>query len=61
MIEQLINYFERFITLDEFQKTFIRENLQPVKFSKKEILLRAGDVSKAFWFLLDGCARMFYE
>jgi CRP-like cAMP-binding protein len=61
MINDLITYFEKFIELGEEERAFIQENIPVKKVPKNELLLKEGDVSTEFYFMLTGSARLFYN
>lgn len=59
-IERLIERFERHEILTEEEKNELRNRATIEKFSKGEMVLEEGEVSKAFYFMLSGCVRLFY-
>lgn len=60
-IQNLLDFFEDHIELSESEKTFISENLQIEKFEKNDFLLKQGQISKRFFFILEGSVRLFYN
>ena len=61
MIEQLIQYFDQQTTLNDAEKKFLNNHI-PIKTVKKgEIILKTGEVSSSFYFIIQGCIRLFYE
>lgn len=61
MIQNLIDYFEKHISLDEVEKEFIRDHI-PVRFFKKgAFLLIEGEISNEFYFILEGGVRLYYN
>jgi len=61
MIEGLIKYFEKYVFLDKTEIDFIRENILVKEVDKNCLLLSEGEVSKEFYFVLNGCIRLFYK
>ena len=60
MIDSLIRYFEQHVTFDEAEKDFIRANVPLREVSKDETLLSEGEVSTEFYFIINGCIRLYY-
>lgn len=60
MIDSLISFFEKHVTFDEAEKDFLRENVPLREVSKDETLLSEGEVSTEFYFIIDGCIRLYY-
>lgn len=61
MITELIKYFEKHISLDTEEKGFLVEHIKIKKAKKNDLLLVEGQVSKAFYFILKGSVRLFYQ
>lgn len=61
MIEALISYCSNRIPLSEEEIHFMRQHIPVKHLEKQEMLLSAGEVSTEFFFLLEGCVRLFYE
>jgi CRP-like cAMP-binding protein len=61
MIDVLINYFERHIPLNEAEKEMVRREVPVQAFPKNYLLLKQGNVSKAFYFVIKGTIRLFYS
>ena len=60
MINPVITYFEKFLDLKQEEKDYIETNI-PVRFYKKnDYLLKEGEVSSSFFFIVEGLIRMFY-
>ena len=59
-LKPLIDFFEKEIPLSEEEKEFIYQELSVREFPKKTEILEIGDVSKEFYFVLDGIVRMYY-
>ena len=60
MISQLITYLERYITLDSEEKQFLQSHILVKPIKKNQLLLWEGEVSSEFYFIIEGCIRMFY-
>ncbi|MEL6562692.1 MAG: Crp/Fnr family transcriptional regulator [Bacteroidota bacterium] len=60
MINRLIEYFEQNIPLSADEKAFVAENIPVRTIEKNEIILKSGEVSSEFFFLIEGCIRLFY-
>lgn len=60
MMDTLINYFERHIELNTLEKEFLCENIPVRNVNRNEIILSEGNVSKEFFFVIEGCVRLFY-
>ncbi len=61
MINNLIDYFEQHISLDEVEKQFIRENIPVKAIKKNHLLLKEGETSTEFYFIIKGAIRLFYK
>ncbi len=60
MVEKLIEYFEQQVSLTEAEIVFIKENIPVRKIKKNANLLKAGEVSSEFYFVIKGCIRLYY-
>lgn len=60
MIDALITYFEQHIELEESEREFLKENIPVRTFDKNELLLSAGETSQTFFYIFDGCIRLYY-
>ena len=60
MIDQFITQLNQWVVLDASDEYYIRQNLKIRHFKKKELILREGQISKAFYFNLKGVVRLFY-
>lgn len=58
--QALIDYFNRQISLEDKEITFLRAHIPLQMIPKGAFLLEEGQVSDAFFFLIKGCIRMFY-
>lgn len=61
MINALLAYFEQFTTLNKAEKQFIREHVPIREVKKNELLLKEGEVSTEFYFVIQGAIRLFYN
>ncbi len=61
MVNTLIDYFEKFVSLDHSEKDFIRKNIKTRELTKNSILLREGEISNEFYFVYSGGVRLYYQ
>jgi len=61
MIDRLIKYLGRYVSLDEIEKRFLEENVPVRTFDKNHLLLSEGEISREFYFVLKGSIRLFYK
>jgi CRP-like cAMP-binding protein len=61
MIDQLIKFFEQHVSLEKSETEFIRQMIPVREVKKSALLLSEGQVSTEFYFVLSGCARLFYS
>jgi CRP-like cAMP-binding protein len=61
MIDVLINYFEQYVSLTEAEKKVVRKEVAVKSFPKNVLLLREGAISRAFYFVIKGSVRLFYN
>ena len=59
-VERLIERFECHHTLTEDEKNELRKGATIESFLKGDMVLREGEISKAFYFVLSGCVRLYY-
>lgn len=59
-MEKLLEYFNKHIPLDAPEIEFLKEHAQIVQVPKNHDLLKMGEVSDAFYFVLNGSVRMYY-
>lgn len=59
-MENLIRYFNSKIELSNQELEFLLEHAEVKSFSKNSLLLREGEISRAFYFIERGCVRLFY-
>ena len=60
-MDLLIDYFNNQLHLTNEEINFLREQLEVLEIPKNEFLLKEGQISKAFFFNLDGFIRLFYN
>ncbi|MEM9919684.1 MAG: Crp/Fnr family transcriptional regulator [Bacteroidota bacterium] len=60
MIERFIEYLSNYQKLTEEEEGIIRQCLLVNTYKKGEQLLTEGNISKAFYFNLQGCVRLYY-
>ena len=60
MIESLITHFEKYVTLDDKEIKFIEDHIPVKTYQKNDIILSQGEVSNAFYFIIDGSVRLYY-
>lgn len=61
MIEKLIDYFEKRVTLSDEEKLLFSEQVPLIKINKGEHILSEGQISREFFFVCKGCVRMYYN
>ena len=61
MLDQLIHFFERHVELSEVEIQYMKDRVPIKKVKKNCILLAAGEVSQAFYFILEGSIRLYYD
>ena len=60
MSRSLTHYLEQQIPLSEEELLFLADNIPEEKILKHTLLLAAGQISQAFYFVVKGCVRMYY-
>lgn len=61
MIESLIAHFEKYVPFEDQERDAIRKIVQVRTVGKNEILLREGELSNEFYFIIKGCVRLYYD
>lgn len=61
MITSLITYLEQYTSLTTEEKDYLNENIPVISLNKGHDLLSEGEVSTAFYFILEGGVRLFYR
>lgn len=59
-MESLIQYFNNYVTLTNDEINFIKDNTSIQRVPKNQFLLQEGKVAQAFYFIMEGSARLFY-
>lgn len=57
--EPLLKHFENFMPFSEDEKKNLHEKFELIRFKKKEKILIYGKVCKHYYFIVEGCFRMF--
>ena len=60
-IQILIDFFEKHLELSIEEKSYLKENIPIIVPHKGVILLKEGDISSEFYFILKGGIRLFYN
>jgi len=58
--ESLIENLLDSIKVDDREIDFFQSLLEKKEFKKKEFLLRSGDVSRYYYFIIEGCLKKYY-
>lgn len=53
-------YLRQYVSFDESEEQMLRDTLSVNRHPKGSVLLEEGKLSKAFYFLVQGCIRMYY-
>jgi CRP-like cAMP-binding protein len=59
-MQQLLNHIQRFVLLNEEEQEILYSYITCQDISKKDYLLRQGQVCTANYFILQGCIRLYY-
>ena len=59
-MENLINLFDHYVKLDENEIRFLQENIKLRSVPKNQVLLKEGEISTEFYFVIKGCLRLYY-
>lgn len=60
-MELMLEFFSQFAELDENEVSFLEEGIQFKTYEKNEFLLRQNEISSEFYFIINGCIRLFYD
>lgn len=60
MITALQKYIERYTTLSPSEYAILESSLTLTETPKKQFLLKAGQICKARYFIIEGCYRLYY-
>lgn len=56
----LLDYFDRHLKLSKEESHFLVDNVPVVQYKAQSVLLKEGQISTAFYFILTGIVRMYY-
>ena len=55
----LIDYFEKFLPLNEEEKSFVKEVFKERKIKRRQFILQEGDICVFNTFVVEGCFKMY--
>lgn len=55
----LIDYFEKFLPLNEEEKSIVEETFKERRVRRRQFILQEGDICKHNTFVVEGCFRMY--
>jgi CRP/FNR family transcriptional regulator, anaerobic regulatory protein len=58
-VVQLLEYFNKVIPLNAAEQKLVMNSFIPRRFRKKQMVLHEGEVCTQFYFVAEGCLRMF--
>ena len=61
MIKGLIQFFEQHVELNKEETQYMMDSIPVQEIGKNTLLLAAGEISKSFYFILNGSVRMYYD
>ena len=61
MHEGLIDFLNTYVELEKEEVKFIEDHVPVHDFKKGDFLLKTGEVSGEFYFILEGSARLYYD
>lgn len=56
----LIDYFNKFLPLDDEEKAFVEEVFKERRVKRRQFILQEGEVYKHNTFILEGCFKMYF-
>ena len=59
-INELLKFLSRYTELSEEEIQFVKENTPIRKVEKNHVLLQEGKISREFYFIVEGCVRLYY-
>jgi CRP-like cAMP-binding protein len=59
-MEEFISLLNSMAKLTEQEVSFLRDNIKERVFTKRQMILREGDIAKKFFFIAEGFIRLFY-
>jgi len=60
-MNKLITYFGQQVALSEEEIAYMEAHIPVRTVEKNEILLKAGNISSEFYFIVSGCVRLYYQ
>ena len=60
-LKEFIQYLNRKVMLDSADRVYLSRNLLVKTFQKYQVICPEGEISRAFYFNLDGFVRLFYN
>lgn len=60
IINTLLSHLNQFIKLEDTEVLYLKSHIPIQTFPKNTYLLKEGSISKAFYFIIKGCVRLFY-
>jgi len=60
MIEHFVDYLNRYVPLNAEEMAYVQAHVPVKDFPQGRVLLAEGDISRAFYFILSGCVRLYY-
>lgn len=60
MANPIIDYFRQYLDLTSEEEDYLLENVPIIDLEADHFLLREGEVSESFYFVIDGIIRMYY-
>ena len=61
MIDHLIQHLCQYADLTQEEKEYLKVHIPVQTFKKGDYLLKQGKLSQAFYYIITGCVRLFYE
>ena len=61
MIDYLIQHLCQYADLNEEEMDYLKVHIPVQTFKKGDYLLKQGQLSQAFYYIISGCVRLFYE
>ena len=58
-IKPLIDYFEKYLPLNEEEKSAVQKYFKERRVKRRQFILQEGDISKQNTFVVEGCFRMY--
>jgi CRP-like cAMP-binding protein len=56
----LIDYFNKFLTLNEEETKFVEEVFKEKKIKRRQFILNEGEICKHNTFVIEGCFKMYF-